>query len=185
MKKFKAAFLVPVFALFAALPLMAQQQQRVSPHETISTVIDGGRVIVVYGRPYSKDPKSGEIRKIWGGLVPFGQVWRTGADEATMFVTEKALTVGGKNVPAGAYSMFTLPKADGSAQLILNKVPGQWGAYSYDEKQDLVRIDLKKEALESAVDQFTIALERNKAGGGLLKMMWEKTQYSVALAGQK
>jgi hypothetical protein len=184
MNRFKPAFLLPVIALFTAMPLMAQQQ-RVSPHETISTTIDGGRVIVVYGRPYMKNPKTGEVRKIWGGLVPFGQVWRAGADEATMFVTERPLTVGGKSVPAGAYSLFLLPKADGSATLILNKVPGQWGAYKYDEKQDLARIDLKRTELDTTADQFTMALERGQPAGGTLRMMWDKVQYSVDIAGQK
>src|ERR1035438_9154870 len=71
----------------STLPLMAQRQ-RTSPHETTGAVIDGCRVTVVYGRPYTKDPHSGEARKIWGGLVPYGKVWRTGADEATLLITQ-------------------------------------------------------------------------------------------------
>lgn len=159
------------------LPLAAQQK-RLSPHETVSSVIDGCRVTITYGRPYTKDPRSGEPRKIWGGLVPYGKVWRTGADEATTLITEKPLVFGDVNVPAGAYSLYTLPQEDGSAKLIINKEIGQWGM-RYEENQDLARVDLKKEALSPTVDQFTIAVARNPGGGGLIKIMWEDTQYSI------
>jgi hypothetical protein len=81
---------------------------RTSPHETISTRIDNNRVTVIYGRPYSQDPLSGEMRKVWGALVPFGQVWRTGADEATLLVTQQSLNFSGTVVPPGAYSVYTL-----------------------------------------------------------------------------
>jgi len=142
---------------------------------------------LVYGRPYTKDPKSGEARKIWGGLVPYGKVWRTGADEATLLITQKPIMIGETTVPAGAYTLFTLPAEDGSAKLIINKQVGQWGVGpgAYDEKQDLARIDLKKEALEKPVDQFTMSVGKNPSGGGLIKLMWEDTQYSVAFTGVK
>jgi len=87
MNQFKS-ILVIAAVIFTASSLMAQQK-RVSPHETISMVIDGNRVTIVYGRPYTKDPKTGESRKIWGGLVPYGKIWRTGADEATLLITQK------------------------------------------------------------------------------------------------
>jgi len=185
MNKIKSLLVVAAL-LVCALPLMAQQK-RVSPHETVSAVIDGGRVTLVYGRPYTKDPKSGEARKIWGGLVPYGKVWRTGADEATLLVTQKPIVIGETTVPAGAYTLFTLPAEDGSAKLIINKQVGQWGVGpgAYDEKQDLARVDLKKEALEKPADQFTMSVGKNPAGGGLIKLMWEDTQYSVAFTGVK
>lgn len=172
-----------VAALIPEAPAIAQQK-RVSPHETISAVIDGGRVVVVYGRPYTKDPKSGEMRKIWGGLVPFGKVWRTGADEATLLITQQQISIGDAIVPAGAYTLFTLPAEDGSAKLIINKQIGQWGL-QYDEKQDLVRVELKHEAVEPAIDQFTMSVARNPDGGGVLKMVWEKAQYSIPIAAKK
>lgn len=175
--------IVAAASLLGATPLVAQQK-RVSPHETISRDIDGDRVIVVYGRPYSKDPKSGETRKVWGGVVPFGKVWRTGADEATLFVTAKPLDLGGATVPAGAYSLFTLPAEDGSAKLIISKQLGEWGAYTYDEKQDLARVDLKQEKTDSTVEEFTMALDKDGTGG-VLKMMWENAGYSVAFTVKK
>lgn len=188
MNKIKHAVIITT--LLAALPLVAQEQQRAhstggaSPHETTSTVINGDRVTLTYGRPYTKKPGTDEIRKIWGGLVPYGQVWRTGADEATILITQKPIVIGDTTVPAGAYTLFTLPAEDGSAKLIINKQIGQWGL-QYKESEDLARVDMKKETLDNPVDQFTMAIARNPAGGGILKMSWENTQYSVPFTVQK
>jgi hypothetical protein len=182
MNKLKSILTIAAIAV-STLPLMAQQK-RVSPHETVSAVIDGNRITVVYGRPYTKDPKSGEARKIWGGLVPHGKVWRTGADEATTLTTQKPIVFGDTTIPAGAYTLYTLPQEDGSAKLIINKQLGQWGT-QYDEKQDLARIDLKKDALEKPLDQLAIAVAKNPSGGGVLKIMWEDTQYSASFTVQK
>jgi Protein of unknown function (DUF2911) len=166
-----------------SLPAMAQRQ-RLSPHETISTVIDGSRVMIVYGRPYTKKPGTSEDRKIWGGLVPYGKVWRVGADEATLLITQKPIDMGGTTIPAGAHTLFMLPEESGSSKLIINNQLGQWGL-QYDEKQDLARIDLTKEAVEKPVDQFTMAIAKNPDGGGVLKLMWENTQFSVPFTVQK
>ena len=169
--------------LLGTAPLMAQQQ-RVSPPDVTGAVIGGNRVTVYYGRPYTKDPKTGAPRKIWGGLVPFGKVWRTGANEATMLVTQQPIDLGGTTVPAGAVTLFTLPNEDGTAKLVISKQVGQWGT-QYDEKQDLARVDLKKDTLENAVDQFTMSVEKAPDGNGVLKLMWENTQYSVPFSVKK
>jgi hypothetical protein len=182
MKTLKSILLVAAI-LASTLPLMAQQK-RVSPHETVSAVIDGNRVTVVYGRPYTKDPKTGEPRKIWGGLVPYGQVWRTGADEATLLITQRPIVMGGTTIPAGAYTVYTLPQEDGTAKLIINKQLGQWGT-QYNESQDLARIDLVKEALEKSADQLAIRISKNEGGGGVFKISWENTQFSVPFTVQK
>ncbi len=185
MNRLKSILAIAAIAL-STLPLAAQQK-RVSPHEVVSTRVDGGLVQVIYGRPYTKDPKSGEARKIWGGLVPYGKVWRTGSDEATTLITQKPLMFGDTAVPAGAYTLWTLPADDGSAKLIINKQIGQWGVGpgTYDEKNDLVRIDLTKETLDAPVDQFTMSVSKNPSGGGLLKMSWESVQYSTTFTVQK
>jgi hypothetical protein len=185
MNKMKSILTIAA-VIISALTLMAQQK-RLSPHETISAVIDGNRVTITYGRPYTKSPKTGEVRKIWGGLVPYGAIWRTGADEATLLITQKPIMIGDAAVPAGAYTLFTLPNEDGTAKLVINKQIGQWGVgnKSYDESQDLARVDLKKEPMDTAVDQFTMAVEKNSAGGGVLKMSWENTQFSVPFTVQK
>ncbi len=156
-----------------------------SPHETTSRKIDGNRVILVYGRPFSKDPKTGEIRKIWGGLVPYGKIWRTGSDEATLLLTQQPLAIGALTVPAGAYTLFTLPAADGSAKLIINKQIGQWGIDPYDEKQELGRVDLEKIASSERIDQFTMSVDKGPITGGRISMMWENIVYSVPFAVKK
>ena len=183
----KLKYILTVGTIIACIsPLMAQQK-RISPHETISKAIDGNRITIVYGRPYTKDPKTGETRKIWGELVPYGEVWRTGADEATLLITQKPIVMGETTIPAGAYTLRTLPNEDGTAKLIINKQIGQWviGPGSYDKDQDLARIDLKKEALDTPVDQFTMDISKNPSGGGMLKMMWENTAFSTPFSVQK
>jgi hypothetical protein len=180
-------FILTIGAIIACTsPLMAQQK-RISPHETVSKVIDGNRVMVVYGRPYTKDPTTGQNRKIWGELVPYGEIWRTGADEATLLITQKTIMIGETTIPAGAYTLRTLPNEDGTAKMIINKQIGQWGIgpASYDKEQDLARVDLAKEALDTPVDQFTIAISKNPSGGGVLKMMWESTAFSTPFTVQK
>jgi hypothetical protein len=182
MNKIKSMLVIGAI-IASALPLPAQQK-RVSPHETISAVIDGSRVTVIYGRPYTKDPHTGEVRKIWGGLVPYGEVWRLGADEATTLITQKPLMFGDTTLPAGAYTLYMLPQADGPAKLIINKQLGQWGT-QYDANRDLARIDLKKDAPDKTVDQLTMAVSKEPSGGGVLKIMWEDAQFSTPFTVQK
>ena len=187
MKRSKMIWAFLAVAALIALPVLAQEATKAastgghSPHETFSKVIDGNRVTIVYGRPYSKDYRNGDIRKIWGTLVPWGKVWRTGSDEATLLITQKPIKFGDLVVPAGAYTLFSLPMEDGTNKLIVNKQIGQWGL-EYHEDQDLGRADMKKSDLDPQVDQFTMAIEKNPdaaAGGGLLELKWEKTQYSI------
>src|SRR5262249_52794031 len=96
------------------------QQPRKSPHETVSPAVKGGTITITYGRPSIRG------RKIMGGLVPYGEVWRTGADEATTLETGADLKIGSLDVPKGTYALFTLPAADGW-QMIVNKTAKQWG----------------------------------------------------------
>jgi hypothetical protein len=188
MNKIKTSVVLAAL-IFGTASLMAQQKKAastggVSPHETTSAVVDGNRVTIVYGRPFTKDPKSGEARKIWGTLVPYGKVWRTGSDESTLLITQKPISLGGTTIPAGAYSLYTMPNEDGTAKLIVNKQIGQWGT-QYDEGQDLARVDLKKESSNAPVDQFTMSVSKDPAGGGVIRMVWENTQFSVPFSVQK
>src|SRR6476661_8166419 len=108
-------FIVAAAMLLSAAASEAQQQKRaastggVSPHETTSAVIDGCRVTITYGRPFTKDPKTGEPRKMWGALVPWDKAWRTGSDEATVLITQKPIMFSETEVPAGAYTLYTIP----------------------------------------------------------------------------
>jgi hypothetical protein len=173
----KFALLVAAVTILIPISAFAQQRPRVSPHETTSAVIDGNRVTIVYGRPYSKDPKSGEIRKIWGTLVPNGKAWRLGADEATLLITQKPIVFGTTTVPAGAYTLSMVPDENGG-KLAISKSLGAWGV-PVDEKNDLARVDLTKESLDPPNDQLAVAVEKNPAGGGAIKIKWEGTQYSA------
>ena len=142
-----------------------------SPRDTAETRIADRRVYVDYGRPSMRG------RTIMGGLVPFGEVWRTGANEATTFVTETDLRIGETNVPAGTYTLYTLP-GESAWQLIINRQTGQWGT-EYDQAQDLARIPMRVERTAAPVEQFTINLVAGSPAQ--LVMEWENTRASVPM----
>jgi hypothetical protein len=152
-------------AFIATTGLLAQ---RASPHETVNATVDGAKISVAYGRPYAKG------RKIAGGLIPYDKVWRTGADEATTLVTDKALMFGSTHVQPGTYTLYTQARESGDWQLIINKQTGQWGT-EYDQKQDLARVPMKVGKPPSPVEQFTIAINDTPAGGEL-KLTWENSE---------
>ncbi len=184
MKRLITNLTVGAVLLGSALPLLAG----VSPHETITADIDGNNVKIVYGRPYSKRPGTDTVRKIWGELVPWGKVWRMGADQATLLTTAQPIVLGGFNLPAGTYSLFMVPEESGTSKLIINKKTGQWGIpynEASEKTNELARVDLKKDTLDKQVDQYTMAIEKGPAGGGLITMSWEKTQFSVPFTVKK
>jgi hypothetical protein len=147
------------------------------PAKAECALADGKSITVDYSSPRMKG------RKIYGGLVPFGEVWRAGANEATTFVTTADLTVGGKAVPAGSYTIFTLPTAD-KWTLIISKKTGEWGTAYPGEGDDLARVDMKVSKLASPVENFTISFE--KAGAGCtMNLDWESTRASVAISAKK
>ncbi len=145
--------------------------KRASPPGTAEITLAGKKLKVDYGRPSMKG------RKIFGELVPYGQVWRTGANEATHFTTEADLEIGGTRVPAGKYTLYTLP-AESGWKLIINKQTGQWGT-TYNQGQDLARIDMKTEAIEIPIEQFLISFLPKGSDGATLRLDWEKTRAQV------
>lgn len=156
-------------ALIAATSVQAQDGRR-SPHQTVSATVDNARISITYGRPYIRG------RKIMGGLVPYGRVWRTGADEATMLVTDKALMFGTARVPAGTYTLYTLP-GEKQWKLIVNRETGQFGT-DYNQQRDLVRIDMQVGSTNAPVDQLTLMITDTSAGGEL-KLRWERAELTV------
>jgi Protein of unknown function (DUF2911) len=154
---------------------LAQEKKRVSPHEKASIDLNGKTITIEYGRPYLKGRKA-----VGGTLVPYGKVWRTGADEATTLTTSGDLDIGGVSVPAGTYALFTLPSENGW-KLIVSKNAKQWGAFSYKESEDLGRAGMTTQKLSSPVEQFTIALEPAGANKAALKLSWEETEASVPI----
>jgi hypothetical protein len=147
------------------------QEPRKSPHETVKATIDGANISIEYGRPYMKG------RKVEGGLIPYGSIWRAGADEATTLTSDKALSLGGTQVPAGKHTLYIAATAD-EWQLAINNQTGQWGT-DYDEKQDLARVVLTKTPISPPVEQFTIQIEPASSGGGVIKFRWNVTEASV------
>jgi len=141
-----------------------------SPADSARANVAGAAVAVRYSRPAMRG------RVIFGNVVPWNQVWRTGANQATILETSADLTVAGTTLPAGKYSLWTIP-SPGGWKLIVNKNTGQWGT-DYDAQYDLARLDMKVEPLAQPVEQFTIAIEP-KGKRGVLKLEWEKTRASI------
>ncbi|HVT88525.1 MAG TPA: DUF2911 domain-containing protein [Tepidisphaeraceae bacterium] len=141
---------------------------------------DVKRTTIYYSRPSVKNPTSGEVRKIWGDLVPWDKPWRLGANQATLLISQSTLQFGDIIIPANMpVTLYMLPVENGPSKLIINKQIGQSGV-DYDEKQDLGRVDLKKDDLTQTVDRLILAMQMNPNGdGGTLKIAWEKTQYSI------
>ena len=176
-----------VAALFFAFTTLVSAQmskpqdksKRPSPPASAECKFSDGKTIMI---DYSSPRMNG--RKIFGtadekALVPYGEVWRTGANEATTFVTGTNLTVGGKAVPAASYTIFTIPKAD-SWTLVISKKTGEWGTDYAGEKEDLVRVPMSVSKTAVPVENFTIAFDQ--AGGKcILRMEWENTRASVEI----
>jgi hypothetical protein len=146
-----------------------------SPAASATCDLGGGKTIKTdYSSPRMKG------RKIYGGLVPFGEVWRTGANEATTFVTSADVRVGGKTVPAGSYTIFTVPTAD-KWTLIINKTTGEWGIpYKY-EGAELARVDMHVSKLPAPLENLTISYDKSP-DGCTLRLDWETTRASVEIS---
>jgi hypothetical protein len=176
MRKVLGIVVVLALALFVYRSHAQQDKsKRPSPPATASLDLGGGKTVTIdYSSPRVKG------RKIFGALIPYGQVWRAGANEATTFVNTADVTVGGTNVPAGSYTLFAIPNQD-KWTLIISKKTGEWGTNYAGPSEDLARIDMKATALSSPVENFTISFDKT-SNGGTLNMDWENTRASVAIA---
>jgi hypothetical protein len=143
-----------------------------SPTQTIDQEIGLGHAIVTYSRPNVKD------RKIFGGLVPFGTVWRTGANTATEITFSEDVKLDGHNVPAGTYSLFTIPEKD-QWTIIVNKAVKEWGAYSYKPEDDLLRFIVKPAHINDKHETFTIRFANSTTSSADLQIVWDYTVVSI------
>lgn len=172
----KRTALVVTFAVTVSSLCLAQQDKskRPSPPAQAQCKFSDGKTITVdYSSPRMKG------RKIFGELVPYGEVWRTGANEATTFVTNANLTVEGKDIPAGSYTIFTVPAQD-NWTLIISKHTGEWGIpYKY-QSEELARVPMKVSSAQSPVENFTISFDQS-GGACNMQLSWENTQASVAI----
>lgn len=141
-----------------------------SPRDTVRVPIGAGHVMIDYGRPSVRGCK------IFGGGGPWNHVWRTGANEATQLITDQDLVIGGTTVPAGSYSLFTVPSERGW-KLIINRQHGQWGT-DYDAGQDMAHLDMSTRALPDLVERLKVAITPD-GNGGVLSFAWERTEASI------
>lgn len=142
-----------------------------SPPDTVITIIDHRRIEVVYGAPFKRG------RVIFGDVVPWNKVWRTGANAATQLTTSSDLVFGSTVLPHGTYTLWTVPTPTG-AKLIINSQTGQWGT-DYDMSKDFARLDLATKILPKPVDQFRIDVDPNGPLAGVLRLSWDTTEYSI------
>src|SRR5258708_14652473 len=164
----------------AGVALLARQEKssRPSPPAKAECKLQGGKGITIdYSSPRAKG------RKIFGALVPYGQIWRAGANESTTFVVGSDVTVGGKAVPAGSYTIFTIPGED-KWTLVISKKTGQWATAYPGPDNDLTRIDMKDSKTSAPVENFTIAFDQS-GNDCTLRIEWESTPAPVTTTAQQ
>lgn len=178
MLKNRIWIVVPIVIVIFTAVACAQGKQPLSPPAQATLAFaDGKTVTIDYSRPSMRN------RKIFGGLVPYDQVWRTGANAATSLKTDADLNIGGTTVPAGSYTIYTIP-GENHWTLIINKQTGQWGT-RYSVGQDLARIAMKVTQRSSGLEIFTISFDKTGADSAVLKLEWENTIASVDVKEQK
>jgi hypothetical protein len=164
----------PVAERWAADDAAGRSFGALSGRAETQVVVAGATILVDHGTPSRRG------REIWGALVPFGQVWRTGANQATHFTTDQDLILGWEGdtlaVPAGRYTLFSIPEADGGV-LIVSRETGQAGT-AYDPARDLGRVRLRARPLPQLVEVFTIAVTE-EGSGGLVRLQWDRRELVV------
>ena len=168
--KLKAKVIILMMAVFSTTLVAAQDKKPASPAATATGVINGATITINYSSPFVKG------RTIWGDLVPYGQVWRAGANDATTFETSKAITVEGKQLPAGKYTFFIIPEKDGKATGIFNSEAKQWGAYKYDEKKDALRVAIKSKKSVKLNESLVYKVNKNN-----VTLSWENQDFTISI----
>ena len=161
---FKLTFCLLFVGLLSANLLFAQK----SPKAEATSTVGSGKVTITYSQPSVKG------REVWGKLVPYDKVWRTGADDATTIEFAKDATIEGKKIVAGKYSLFTIPTKSGEWTIIFNKTAKQWGAYDYKEKEDALRVKVQSTKSSSLTEKMTFTVSAD----GIVTLLWENLQVS-------
>jgi hypothetical protein len=159
------------FLSVSALQAQNSKSQQPSPLKTSTKALGDLNIKIEYSAPSVKG------RAIWGGLVPYDKVWRTGANKATVFETNKDVTIGGQTLPAGKYGLFTIP-GEKEWTIIFNKDAEQWGAYGYKKEKDVLRITAKPSNAEASVEQLDIQV----GDAGEVTIAWEKVKVAFKVA---
>lgn len=168
-------FLILLFLITSAMAAEAQQavKPRLSPTAIVTARYKDTYLKLTYSQPHKRG------REVFGKLVPFNEVWRTGANEATEFTLTKEAYIGGNLIPAGTYSMFTIPNPE-KWTIIINKENGLWGSYNYNQKLDLIRFDVPVAENPIAYEAFTIMLDQRNNLADLL-LFWDRTKISIPI----
>ena len=171
--------LVSGAALFTS-SLQAQEAKKIefpqaSPLASVKERVGVTGVSIEYSRP------SARVRKIFGGLVPYGEVWRTGANAATKITFSTDVKLGGAAVPAGSYALFTIPGQTEWSVILSKVVADQWGSYAYNQKDDQARVKVKSVAMAEPMETMTISLQDMSAGKANLVIAWEKTKVPIEI----
>lgn len=151
-----------------------QSQERLSPPDTAVLKKDDWNIMISYSSPSVRG------RKIWGDLVPYEKVWRTGANEATVFYSNKTLVIAGDTLPAGRYSLFSIP-GESEWTLIFNNEWNQWGAYEYDEEKDALRVKTTPEKIDTINEALRFELLEVDSSTALMHFYWEQLHLAVPL----
>ncbi|CAN1538585.1 Protein of unknown function DUF2911 [Flavobacteriaceae bacterium] len=149
-----------VLIIFSISFANAQEKPK-STAEKVTGIVNGAKIEINYGSPSVRG------RKIWGELVPFGEVWRAGANDATTFETNKELIIEGLRLPAGKYSFFVIPNKE-ECIVIFNKEAKQWGAYKYKAKDDQLRVTVKQQTADSDTEKLTYIINATD-----VELVWE------------
>ena len=160
-----------MLALVTAVSAILAQEKPASPQATATGKIGAANVKIVYCQPSARG------RKIMGGLVPYGEVWRTGANEATTIEIDKPVKIEGKDLAAGKYSLFTIP-GENEWTIIINKDAKQWGAYKYKQEDDVLRVTVKSTKAAAPVETFNIAVGKDD-----VQLKWENTAVAFKVKG--
>jgi hypothetical protein len=156
---------------FAAVETRSGPLGQMSPRDTVHGTVAGAQLMVDYGRPHVRG------RKIFGGIVPFGEVWRTGANAATQFSTDRPLIFGPDTLAAGTYTLWTLPTSSG-VSLIFNRQTGQWGT-EHDPAQDILAVPMERLKASQPTEVFTIRIEPAGGSEGLLVFQWAEVRWEA------
>jgi len=179
MHRRSAASLAILFLVCSARAALGQLQPPLpSPNATVAQTIGVTKIEIAYSRPHVKGPTRKEERVIWGALVPYDKVWRTGANNVTKFTADGDITVEGQKLPAGSYGLFTIPGKD-EWTVIFNKQ--STGGPDYSADKDVLRVKVKPEATHMH-ELFTIAFPQVTSNSAVLVLAWEKLMVPVRLA---
>lgn len=160
-----------LLALVTSVTALVAQDKPSSPQATVEGKVGSANIKIVYCQPSARG------RKIMGGLVPYGEVWRTGANDATTIEFDKAVKIEGKDLAAGKYSLFTIP-GENEWTVIINKDAKQWGAFKYKQESDVLRVMVKPTKTPAMVETFSINLGKDE-----VLMKWENTAVAFKVKG--